>query len=91
MDEELRGFDIQLFGDVFANLDQVLAALTTGTGFRFVAMFDARQMIRQGLTASTRAFRFDHGGTRLNISKLFNFSFDSRKISVPVFFKDIPL
>jgi hypothetical protein len=46
--------------------------------YMLAAMFDARQMIRQRLAACTRAFRFDHGGTKLNIGKLFNIGFDSR-------------
>jgi hypothetical protein len=46
MDEELGGFDIQLFADVFTDLDQLTAALAAGAGFRFVPVFDAGQMIR---------------------------------------------
>ena len=45
MNEEFCGFDIQLFADVFTDLDQILAALAAGAGFRFVAVLDARQMI----------------------------------------------
>jgi len=44
MDKELGGFDIELLGDVFADLDQVLAALTALAGLRFVAVFNTRQM-----------------------------------------------
>ena len=54
MDEESRWLDIQLFADVLTNLDQLAATLPAGAGFRFVTVFDARQMIRQGLPASTR-------------------------------------
>ena len=50
MDRELGGFDIQLFGDVCPDLDQILAALTTSTGFQVMAMVDARQMVREWLT-----------------------------------------
>ena len=53
MHEEAGGFDVQLFADVFANLDEVLAALPAGAGFRFVTVFDAGQMIRQHLTTGT--------------------------------------
>jgi len=42
MHEKLGGLDIQLFGDVFANLDQVLAAPTALAGFRFMEMLNAR-------------------------------------------------
>ena len=44
VDKELGGLDIELFSDVFADLDQVLAALTTVAGLRLVAVFNARQM-----------------------------------------------
>ncbi len=59
MDEEAGRFDIQLFADVLTDLDQVLAARCARTGVRFVAMFNARQMLGQGLTtgAGTRWFR----------------------------------
>jgi hypothetical protein len=50
MDCELGGFDIQLFGDVFPDLDQILAALTTRTGSQVMKMVDARQMVREWLT-----------------------------------------
>ena len=54
VNEESGGFDVELFADVFTDLDQVLAALPAGTGFRFVAVFDARQGLGQGL--ATGAF-----------------------------------
>ncbi len=41
MDKEFGRLDVQLFGDVFADLDQVLAALISSTGFGFVAVLDA--------------------------------------------------
>jgi hypothetical protein len=44
MHEETSRLDIKLLADVLANLDQILAALAAKTGFRFVAVFDARQM-----------------------------------------------
>ena len=39
VDKEPGGFDIQLFGNIFANFDQVLAALSA---FRFVAVINLR-------------------------------------------------
>ncbi len=45
MDKETRRFDIELFTDVLTDLSEIISALATGTRFRFVAMFDARQMI----------------------------------------------
>jgi hypothetical protein len=44
VDKELGGLDIELFSDVFADLDQVLAALTALAGLRLVTVFNARQM-----------------------------------------------
>jgi hypothetical protein len=41
MDEELGRFNVQLLGDVFANLDQLPAALAAGARFRSVPVFDA--------------------------------------------------
>jgi hypothetical protein len=54
VNKEPGGFDVELFADVFTDLDQVLAALPAGTGFRFVAVLDARQVLGQGL--ATGAF-----------------------------------
>jgi hypothetical protein len=47
MHEETRRFDIELFADVFANLDQIAPAFAAGTGLRFVPVLDARQFRRQ--------------------------------------------
>jgi superfamily II DNA or RNA helicase len=57
MDEEARRFDVELLADILANQRQCLAALATGAGLRFMSMLDARQMIRQGLTAGAFALR----------------------------------
>ena len=54
MDEETRRFDVELFADVFSDLDQIAPALATGARFRFVAMLNARQLWRQGI--ATAAF-----------------------------------
>ena len=53
MDEETGRLDIELLADVFADLDEVAAAVPAGAGFRFVAMLNARQFRRQGITAGT--------------------------------------
>ena len=55
MNEETGRLDIELLADIFTNLDQILATLSAGAGFRFVAMLDARQMFGQRLTTGTRA------------------------------------
>ena len=46
MHEEFGGFNVELFGDVFADFYQIAAALFALTGFRLMAVFDARQVIR---------------------------------------------
>ena len=53
MHEETGRLDIKWFADVFTDLDPILAALTAGTGFRFVEVFDAWQGLGQGLTTGT--------------------------------------
>jgi hypothetical protein len=53
MDEETGWFNVQLFADVFADLDQILAAQAAGSTLGFMAMLDARQMLRQWLTTGT--------------------------------------
>jgi hypothetical protein len=50
VDRELGRFDIQLFGDVFTDLHQILATLLTGAGSQIMKMVDARQMVREWLT-----------------------------------------
>ncbi|BBP05408.1 hypothetical protein SFPGR_28300 [Sulfuriferula plumbiphila] len=49
MHEEAGGLDIQLFADVCANLDQILATLAAGAGCRFMPVFNARQVLGQWL------------------------------------------
>jgi len=46
VNEKLGGFDVQLFGHVFADFDQVFTALSAGARLRFVAVLDTRQMVR---------------------------------------------
>jgi hypothetical protein len=41
---EFGRLDVELLADVLADLDQRAAALATAAGFRFVAVFDARQV-----------------------------------------------
>ena len=70
MHKEAGGFDIELFADVLTDLDQVTAALAAGAGFRFMMMFDARQMIRQRLATGARTRRLLHR-RRLDLLLLF--------------------
>ena len=46
VDKELGRIDIQLFADVLADFDQILAAMTAGAGCRLMAVFDTRQVVR---------------------------------------------
>jgi len=57
MDEEFGRDDVELLGDVLADLDQILPALTTGARFGFVAMLDALEVRRQRRPSGTRAPR----------------------------------
>jgi hypothetical protein len=89
--KKLGRLDIQLFGNILADLDQVSAALTTGAGFRFVAVLDARQMSRKRLASRTQAFGFDDSRAGLVIGELFDFGFESGQIGVPGFLEHITL
>lgn len=91
MHKKLGRFHIQLFGNVFADFDQVFAAVTASAGFRFVAVFDAWEMRRQGLATGTRTFRFGDGLARLVVLELLDFRFDGRQIGIPGFLEDITL
>ena len=53
MDEETGRFDIKLFANVLTDFDEILAALTTSARRRFMAVFNARQMVGEWLTTST--------------------------------------
>jgi hypothetical protein len=53
--EEARRLDIELFADVFADLDQIMTALAAGTRIRLMAVFNPRQVIRQRLTTGAGA------------------------------------
>lgn len=64
MDEEFSRFDIELFADVLTDFDQGGAALTAGAGFGFVAVFDARQVLGQRLTARAGTGWAGDGGRR---------------------------
>ena len=78
--KETGGFDmalghpVELFADVLADLSQIISALAAGTRCRFVAMFNARQVLGEWLTTGTRAWcawrRFDdHGSVCLLLSQ----------------------
>lgn len=79
--EESGRFDIELLAHVFADFDQVPATAAAGTGFGFVAVFDARQMRRQGLAAGARTFGLEDGRAGLGVGQLFDFGLDPRATS----------
>ncbi len=57
-DKELGGNDIELFGDVLTDLDQMGTTLAALTGIGFMDMGFTRQMIGQRLpTGLTAGFR----------------------------------
>jgi len=93
MHEETGWLNVKLFADVLADLSEIIAALAAGAGFGFMAMFDTRQMIGQGLTTSTRTrcvrYRFGYcRGVRLPLSQ---FGFGRRQITGQGFLKQITL
>jgi hypothetical protein len=90
VDKELGGLDIELLGDVFADLDQVLAALTALAGLRFVAVFNTRQMRWQGLATGAGSLGFGNGGTGLIIG-LLDFGLKRGDVFVAGFFEQILL
>lgn len=73
-DGETGGFDVQLFADILADLDEVLATWATGAAVRFVADFAARQVGRQRLAAGAYARR---ARTRRGV---FDFGFERRLV-----------
>ena len=79
--EEFGGFDIELFGDVFADFDQIATALFALAGLRLMAVFDAWQVIRQRLAPDARTL------LRNRQRQLLDFRFDRRNIGLPVFFE----
>ena len=86
MHEEARGLDIQLFADVFANLDEILAALAAGARLGLMAVFNARQMLGQWLAAG--AFALGLLGSR---TRLFNFGFQRTGVGIPAFLEQLAL
>ena len=81
--EEFGGFDVELFGDVFADFYQIAATLFALAGLRFMAVFDAWQVIRQRLAPGACTLRLLQSRQR----QLLDFRFDRRHIGLPVFFE----
>ena len=65
--EELGRRNVKLLANVFADLDQLAAALAAAAGLGFVAVFDARQMLRQGLATGTLALAAQLGQLLLDL------------------------
>lgn len=55
MDEDTGGFDAGLLTEVFADRDEVPAAVAAGAGFGFLPVLDPQPLGRQGM--ATAAFR----------------------------------
>ena len=91
VDKEPGRFNVQLLGNVIADFSQVAAALPAGAAIRLVAVFNAWQVTRQRLAASTGAFGFGHRGAGLRVAKRFDLSLDGRQVGVPGFFEHVPL
>ena len=79
-------FNIQLLGDVFADLYQRRLTGRTSTMFRFMNHLDPRQMRRQRRPARMRATRGRTGGSRVGCRLLGRqLGFHGRHILIQVF------
>jgi hypothetical protein len=87
MNEEARRLDVELFADVFADLDEFAATGAARAGFGFVPMFDARQFGRQRI-ATTALVRARHFG---RVLLFFQLNDDGRTILVAGLEKEIAL
>ena len=81
--KEAGRFNVELFADVLADLDQIRLALPAGAGFRFMPNLDAFQMVGEWLAtgANTQSTRFGFRYRR------FQFGFDRRQILIGVVFE----
>ena len=77
------GFDIQLFGDVFADFYQITATLLALAGLQFMPVFDAWQMIRERLAPGACTLGL------LRNRQLLDFRFNRRNIGLPIFFEQV--
>ena len=92
MNKKTGRLDIELLADVFTNLDKILAALAANAGFRFVAVFDARQMFGQRLTTGAWARRRRRSrGCRRIAQALGHLSLRRRQITGHGFLKQVAL
>ena len=87
MNKEARRFNVELFADVLANLDEIPTTGAAGAGFGFVPVFDARQFGRQGIAAAAFV-RARCAGRRL---LFFQFGGDRRAILVAGVGKQVAL
>ena len=87
MNIEARRFNVELFADVLANLDEIPTTGAAGAGFGFVPVFDARQFGRQGI--ATGAFVLTRRSGRLLC--VFQFGNDGGPILIAGLDKQIPL
>lgn len=87
VDEETGRLNVELFADVFADLDEITTTGTAGAGLWLVAMFNARQFWWQGIAPGTFV-RTRRSGRLLC---LFQFGDDGGTIFVAGLDKQIPL
>ncbi len=84
--EETGGLDIQLFADILADLDQIVATLAASAVLGLMPVLDARQMFRQRL--ATGAFALGGLGRR---TRLFDFGIQRGFVGVPAFLEQLAL
>jgi hypothetical protein len=84
--EEFGRVDVELFADVLADLHQVLATLAAGARFRLVPVFDARQVLGQGLAAGALASKSGFFGEHL-----FGFHFAGGDVGLQGFLEQVAL
>ncbi len=92
MHEEASRHHVELFADVFTDQLQRLPALTTLTGYRFVAVDNAFQMRRQGVATGTFPlsgwFVDGIGQGRLRLLQL---RFHRGQVGIPGFLEQVAL
>jgi transposase InsO family protein len=68
MHEETRRLNVELFADIFTDLDQITTTLTAGAGIQIVTMFNPGQFRRQSIAAGAFVWAWCAGGWRISNS-----------------------
>ena len=90
MYEEARRLHVELFADVFTDLDQALAACRALARLRLMAVLDARQFGRQRLAPGTAAFALASFAVT-GVSGWHQLGLDRGQVGVDRFFKQLTL